>query len=90
MTGMKRPLVAALGALVALGGLAATATSANAAVVCNRYNECWHVHGDRLNYPADVGISFYDDTWAFPDTTYHWVKDRDDRGYWLHGRWHRF
>jgi hypothetical protein len=48
------------------------------------------VHGDRLNYPSDVGITFYDDTWAFPDTSYHWLGDRDDRGYWLHGRWHRF
>ncbi len=88
MTRTKKQLVAVLGALVAASGFA-VATSASAAVVCNRYNECWHVH-DHLDYPADVGISFYDDAWRFPDTTYHWVKDRDDRGYWLHGRWHRF
>jgi len=89
MNRIKRPLVAALGALVALGGGLATATSAGAAVVCNRYNECWHTH-DRLTYPANIGITFYDDTWTFPNTNYHWVRDRDDRGYWIHGRWHRF
>ncbi len=89
MNRIQRPLIAALGALVALSGGLAAATSAGAAVVCNRYNECWHVH-DRLTYPSGVGITFYDDTWTFPDATYHWLGDRDDRGYWAHGRWHRF
>ena len=88
MTRSKNLLVATLGALVATGGLAAV-TSANAAIVCNHYNECWHVH-DRLTYPTDAGITFYEDTWTFPDTTYHWVRDRDDRGYWIHRHWHRF
>jgi len=88
MKPIHKPLIAAIGALAALGGVAA-ATSAGAAVVCNRYHECWRVH-DRLDYPAAAAVTIYDDTWTAPDTTYHWLKDRDDHGYWVHGRWHKF
>lgn len=85
---LKTKITTVLGAVVAAGGLLA-ATSASATIVCNRYDECWHVR-DRLTYPDNVGITFYDDDWTFPNAHYHWMKDRDDRGYWMHGRWYPF
>jgi hypothetical protein len=86
---MKKTLVAGVGALVAAGAGLTVATSASADVACNRFGECWHVHA-RIDYPADVGITFYDDSWKFPDTHYVWRKDRDDHGYWWHGHWRHF
>jgi hypothetical protein len=87
MTGIKKHLTtAAAGALVACGVLAASATVANAYVVCNRFHECWRVT-QRYEYPADVGIVFYDNDWRAPGVQYRWLHDRDDRGYWYHGHW---
>jgi hypothetical protein len=88
MKRLNKSLLTALGALVAAGGLAATSSS-SAAIVCNSYHECWHVKS-HYDYPVNVGIALYDDAWAFPDATYHWLTDRDDRGYWVHHHWHRF
>lgn len=83
---VKTKIAMALSAAVAAGGLLAAATSANAIIVCNQYNECWHTR-DRMSYPPDLGVTFHSDGWTFPDTGYHWMKDRDDRGYWQHGQW---
>ncbi|MBV8681299.1 MAG: hypothetical protein JO111_00390 [Caulobacteraceae bacterium] len=77
------------GALVA-ASLAASASVANAYVVCNRAGECWHAH-DRYDYPANVGIVIHDDGWVFDrDGHYRWARDHTGRGYWQHGHWRRF
>jgi hypothetical protein len=81
------------GALVAAvtSGALAAASAASADVVCNRYNECWRVH-DRLDYPAGIGMTFHDDTWADAHRAGHWRwrQDRFDRGYYRNGVWITF
>ena len=78
-----------ISAVAAVGIIAASAQTASAYIVCNRFHECWHTHA-RYAYPRGLGIVFYADGWRFPDTHWRWVADRDERGYWHHGRWHRF
>ncbi len=91
MTFLKSALVK--GALLAAvtGGSFVAATAASADVVCNRAGECWHVH-DRLDYPANVGITFHDDDWgvAHQHGHWHWRQDRFDRGYYRDGVWIAF
>jgi hypothetical protein len=83
-----------LGALVATGALAASATAASADVVCNRFGECWRVHERYTNYPRNLGARFYDDAWWTRhqhNRRYHWREDRQDsRGYWRHNEWRSF
>ena len=91
MTFLKSALLkGVLSAAVTSGALAAV-SSASADVVCNRYNECWHVH-DRLDYPANVGVIFHDDTWGVAHQRGHWRwrDDRFDRGYYRNGVWIAF
>jgi hypothetical protein len=85
----------ALGALVAAGALAASASAALADTVCNKWGECWHVHERYTTYPADAGITFYTDpdfdTWK-AHHHHRLFKDRDDdHGYYdEHGHWTAF
>ena len=83
-------LKSALGAAVIAGSLAA-ASAASADVVCNRWGDCWRVR-DRLDYPANAGVSFHDDAWAAAHRTGHWRwrTDRSDRGYYRNGVWIAF
>ena len=91
MTFLKSALLK--GALMAAvtGGALMAAQAASADVVCNRWNECWRVH-DRLDYPANVGVTFHDDTWADAHRAghYRWRDDRTDRGYYRNGIWIAF
>jgi hypothetical protein len=90
MRGFKTLLkTGALGAVVAIGGLAATTTTASAYIACNRFHQCWHVH-TQYTYPPTIGVSVYPDTWRWNRPGYRWARDRDDRGYWYRGRWRRF
>ncbi len=76
--------------LAAIAVTVATAGTASAYIVCNRFHECWHAHA-RWAYPPGLGVAFYPETWRFPvGERWHWVHDRDDRGYWRHGVWIRF
>jgi hypothetical protein len=80
----------ALGVAVVATSLAASATCANAYVVCNQTGFCWHAH-DRYDYPASAGVVIHDDGWVFDRPGYyHWARDHAGRGYWAHGHWRRF
>jgi hypothetical protein len=91
VTILKSALKGALVAAISGGALIATATTASADVACNAAGECWHVH-DRLTYPAEAGVTFHEDAWAdsHRDHSYHWRKDRFDRGYYRDGVWITF
>jgi hypothetical protein len=78
-----------LSAVAASAVVAATAPSASAYIACNRYRECWHVR-TRYAYPPALGVSIYADSWRWRGGGWRWARDRDDRGYWYHGRWRRF
>ena len=83
----------ALVATLALGAVAATASTASADVACNRWGECWTVRDHYTTYPRSLGVIFHDEAWraAHRSGRYHWRKDRDDdHGYYSHGRWRRF
>jgi hypothetical protein len=92
---MKKLLIGSLvTATLAGSALAVSAVPASADVVCNRYGECWRVR-DRYDYPTGPTFSFtvHDDRWYRHhrhDRHWRWRHDRYDRGYWEHGRWHRF
>lgn len=92
MTFLKSALAkAALVGAVAAGALAVTSTTASAEIVCNRWNECWHVRDHYPDYPASLRIIFHDDAWrATHHRHWRWRADRDDHGYYNRGRWHRF
>ena len=84
----------ALMAVIAVGALAVTTTSASARTVCNSYGECWQTHQRYRTYPTILGVHFYSDSWARrhrTDRKYQWRdKPNDDRGYYDRGTWHTF
>jgi hypothetical protein len=92
MRGLKTVLkTGALGAVVAIGALAVTTTSASAYIACNRWHDCWKVP-TRVAYPANVGVSWYPDTWVgYRGSGYHWnATVPAGRGYYYRGRWRRW
>ena len=80
-------------ALLGAGVLLATANSASAYVVCNRWGECWHADS-RYHYAPGLRIRFYDDGWYnrrhWRHHRYHWREAHDGRGYWRNGVWITF
>lgn len=80
----------AVAALLGIGALAATSTSADARTVCNRFGDCWHER-DRYDYPATLGVRFYNDAWRLHHRNgYHWRDHHEGRGYWRNGLWITF
>ena len=89
MTIRKLMTTGAVAAVLGIGALAATTTAAEARIACNRFGDCWHVN-DRYDYPATLGVRFYDDNWRYHHRGYHWLGDHDGRGYWRNGLWVTF
>ena len=89
MTSMKSGFIKhALIAAVAGGALFATAASAE--TVCNRWNECWHVKSHVADYPKTARMVIRNEAWEAKHRTakaYHWRADRDEHGYYRHGKW---
>ncbi|MBS0471355.1 MAG: hypothetical protein JSR60_09805 [Proteobacteria bacterium] len=89
----------ALAALLGTGALIASATTADARVVCNNWGDCWHVR-DRYHYPPGLGIRVYNDNWRdrhhwdndwyWHHKHYRWHEHHDGRGYWRDGVWITF
>jgi len=85
----------AVATMLAAGAMVLSAGVASADVACNSYGECWHVQERPAItvYPPGLGIQFYNDDWRRAhehDAHYHWMRDRDDHGYYSHGEWHAF
>jgi len=90
MTIRKLMTTGAVAVVLGIGALAATTTAAEARIACNRFGDCWHVN-DRYDYPATLGVRFYDDNWRYHHRYgYHWRHDHDGRGYWRNGLWVTF
>jgi hypothetical protein len=77
----------AVTAALTAGLWSATATTASADVVCNQWNECWHVR-NHYDYPTGLGIVFHPNGWH--GRHMHWRHDRWDHGYYRNGVWIRF
>ncbi len=93
MTGMKSALLkGALITTVAAAALAASVSAASAAVVCNRYHECWTVKDHYTGYPNNLRIMYHDDAWRAAHVHgYRWRSDQtDDHGYYRNGVWIAF
>jgi hypothetical protein len=92
-----RKLVAtcATTALIGVGALVASASSASAYTVCNRWGECWNERV-RYDYPYSLGVRYYDDdNWYWRHRHngwrhHYWRHHHDGRGYWRSGIWIRF
>jgi hypothetical protein len=88
---VKNTLILAAGAAaLAIGGVAVTAGTASAAVVCNTAGDCWHVDRHR-DYPG-VRLEVHPDDWYFHqrwdnDPRRHWREYHEGRGYYDHGVW---
>lgn len=81
---LKLAAAAALGA----GLLGLTATSASAAVVCNRDGDCWHTR-NHYHYRPEFGLTVYPNNWRWhhrDHDRYHW-REHHGRGYWRSGVW---
>jgi hypothetical protein len=79
---------AALAAVIGLGGLALTAGTASARVVCNAEGDCWHTDS-RATYP-NVVLQSHPDDWYFHqkwDDQHHFRDMHEGRGYYQHGVW---
>ncbi len=79
----------ALATAVVAGTLAITATPASAAVVCNRWGECWRVRNAYV-YPPRLGIVIRDEAWVRAHPHYRWRANHEGRGYWRRGHWRRW
>ncbi|THD60328.1 MAG: hypothetical protein E8A12_10695 [Phenylobacterium sp.] len=79
---------AAIAAVIGIGGLALTAGTASARVVCNAEGDCWHTDSD-ATYP-NVVLQSHPDDWYFHqkwDDQHHFRDYHEGRGYYAHGAW---
>jgi hypothetical protein len=82
-----------LAALMGAGALA-TASTASAAVACNRAGDCWHTDS-RYKYDRDLHVQYHPDDWYFHQT---WENNKDrhyrdyhtGRGGYRNGIWFSF
>jgi hypothetical protein len=74
-----------LGATVAAGVAAFSATGASAAIVCTG-TVCWHTH-EAYEYPPTAGVIIHPDDWRWaPNERFTW-REHEGRGYWRGDRW---
>ncbi|HVV65902.1 MAG TPA: hypothetical protein VHC42_10560 [Rhizomicrobium sp.] len=84
-TSIKMAAAAALGLI----GLAVTATSASADIVCNREGDCWHVKPHYV-YRPEFGIVVHPNGWRWRAGEHYRWREHPGRGYWRNGVWIRF
>ena len=83
---MKKIAIAAAAATI---GVMTMATSASAAVACNRDGECWHVK-NAYKYQPEFGVVVHENNWKWgTGEKYRW-REHTGRGYWRNGVWIRF
>lgn len=86
---MKKAPKLAIAALLGLSAVTMSATTASAAVACNREGQCWHVR-HAYNYRPEYGVVVHRDNWRWgPHDHYAW-REHTGRGYWRDGHWVRF
>jgi hypothetical protein len=87
---MGKFLKPALGIAALCTGLM-MASSASAAIVCNRDGDCWHVKG-RYAYRPEFGLVVHPNNWRWGvHDRFRWREPvREERGYWRGGVWIHF
>jgi hypothetical protein len=86
---MKTITKLAAAALLSAATVAVTASTASAAVVCNREGECWHV-SNRYHYRPEFGLVVHPDGWVWGANEHYRWHDHRGRGYWRNGVWITF
>jgi hypothetical protein len=74
---------------LALSLASLTATTASAAIACNREGYCWHVRRAWAYQPA-WGVVVHPDNWRWGPTEHFAWREHPGRGYWRNGVWIRF
>jgi len=86
---MKTTVKLAAATILGAAALAFMATDASAAIACNAYGECWHVHHP-WKYPTTAGVVIHPEGWKWgPGEKVVW-KEHVGRGYWKNGVWIAF
>ena len=85
---------AAMAAVLSVGALAMSATTASAAMACNASGECWHTD-HRYQYAPAYKVQVHPDSWYFhrdwqKDHTMQYRDHHDGRGYYRNGVWITF
>ena len=86
---MKLSTKFGLGAAMAVGILAAGATTASAAIVCNGEGACWHVKRS-YHYKPEFGITVHPNNWRWGANDHYSWREHGGRGYWRNGAWVTF
>lgn len=75
----------AIAALIGVGAIATTATTASAYTVCNRYGDCWQTT-HRYHFPIHLSVRYRDGSdnyWRHHHHGYRWHDEGyRDNGYW--------
>jgi hypothetical protein len=79
----------AAAALIAVSGLAISATAASAAVVCNAEGACWHTKR-AYTYHPEYRVVVHPNNWRWGDKDHYSWREHAGRGYWRNGVWVRF
>jgi hypothetical protein len=66
-----------------------SATTASAAIACNREGECWHVNRHYAYHPV-FGVTIHEDGWHWGANDHFRWHEHTGRGYWRNGVWIRF
>jgi hypothetical protein len=79
-----------LGAAAVLGMtvLGFAASTASAAIVCNRAGECWHARG-RFEARPEFGVVVHPNNWRWGARDHFTWREHPGRGYWRNGVWIR-
>jgi hypothetical protein len=72
--------------ILSASGLALTAATASAAIVCNVEGDCWHARGNP-SYGPELRLTIHPDTWKWGGhEKYRWHEHKG-HGYWRGGSW---
>jgi hypothetical protein len=81
--------VSKLAAVALVAASAFAASTASAAIACNRVGHCWHTTAAYTYRPA-WGVVVHEDSWKWgPRDHYRW-REHEGRGYWRGNRWITF
>lgn len=86
---MKSFVKVAFAGLLGASALALTATSASAAIACNKEGQCWHVK-NAYKYQPEFGVVIHENNWKWGPTEHYTWREHTGRGYWRNGLWIRF
>lgn len=86
---MKTTTKIAAAAALAISALSLTATTASAAIVCNREGYCWHVRRPWA-YRPEWGVVVHPNNWRWGPTEHFVWREHPGRGYWRNGVWITF